>query len=149
MSKEASDYVKENKLDTLTIVGITDFTHSPFASYLDRKIYYPQMHDSGSFTIWSKQRIDQLPFQQLVESVTGMIKQGRSKLLLIKDSAPQISLDGKNYITLEHAMLAPDIQIDLLKSFEPGIVSDEVYYIYLVKKVDPSKVDPEKYFLVQ
>src|SRR6185436_13653322 len=55
-SKVASNYIKQNKLDSLPIVGMTDFTASPLATYLDTKLYYLQMKDTGSFIIWSKQR---------------------------------------------------------------------------------------------
>jgi hypothetical protein len=143
-SKDAADYIRKNKLDTLTIAGITDFTMSPIASYLDKRIFYPQMNDFGSFTIWSKKRIDQLSFQQLIHSVDSLMK-NKTKLLLVKDSAPQITLDGKNFTDLEHGMIAKDVQIDLLMRFEPGTVSDEKYFIYEVQKVDSSKVDFRKY----
>ncbi len=146
-SKDAADYIRKNKLDTLTIAGITDFTISPIASYLDKKIFYPQVNDFGSFTIWSKKRIDQLSFQQLIHSVDSLMR-NKTKLLLVKDSAPQITLDGKNFADLEHGMIAKDLQIDLLTRFEPGTVSDEKYYIYQVQKVDSSKVDYQKYPLI-
>jgi hypothetical protein len=143
-SKDAADYIRKNKLDTLTMAGITDFTVSPLSSYLDKKIYYPQMNDFGSFTIWSKKRIVQFSFQQLILSIDSLVKK-KTKILLVKDSAPQFTRDGKNFKLLEHGMIAKDLQIDLLMTFEPGIVNDEKYYIYQVQKVDSSKVDLEKY----
>jgi hypothetical protein len=146
-SKEAANYIRENKLDTLPMAGITDFTISPIASYLDKKIYYPQMNDFGSFTVWSKKRIDQLSFQQLIHLIDSMMRD-KTKLLLVKDSAPQITLDGKNFSDLEHGMIAKDVQVDLLKRFEPGVVSDEKYFIYQVQKVDSTKVDFQKYPLI-
>jgi len=146
-SKDAVNYIKTNKLDTLTIAGITDFTTSPIASYLDKKIFYPQMSEFGSFTIWNKQRINQLSFQQLIHSIDSMMRT-RTKLLLVKDSAPQITFDGKNFFDLEHGMIAKDVQVDLLKKFDSGVVNDEKYYIYMVQKVDSTKVDPLKYPLI-
>ncbi|MDP9229232.1 MAG: hypothetical protein M3O67_01010, partial [Bacteroidota bacterium] len=143
--KDAADYIKENKLDTLPIAGITDFTQSPIATYLDTKIYYLQMNDFGSFTIWNKKRKNQMTFQQMVHSIDSFMRQGRTKILLLKDSAPQVSKDGKNFMPLERGMIAKDLQLDLLKTFEAGIVSDERYYIYMVQKVDSSKVDFNKY----
>ena len=41
-SKEVANYIKENKLDSLPIVGITDFTISPLATYLDKKYFIPR-----------------------------------------------------------------------------------------------------------
>jgi hypothetical protein len=146
-SKEVANYVKENKLDSLPVVGITDFTISPLATYLDKKIFYPQMNDFGSFTIWSKRRKDQMNFQQAVVSLGAFIDKGNQKVLWIKDSAPQVS-DGTNPQDMEKAILRNDLQVDLLKKWGPGIVRDERYFIYLVQKVDPAKVDYSKYIKI-
>lgn len=146
-SKEVANYVKENKLDSLPVVGITDFTISPLATYLDKKIYYPQMNDFGSFTIWSKKRIDQMNFKEAVAALGAFIDKGNQKVLWIKDSAPQVS-DGTNQQDMEKATLRNDLQVDLLKKWGPGIVGDERYFIYLVQKVDPAKVDYSKYIKI-
>ena len=147
-SKEVANYIKENKLDSLPVVGITDFTISPLATYLDKKLFYPQMNEFGSFTIWSKKRKDQMSFQEAVASLGAFIDKGNQKVLWIKDSAPQVSMDGNNQQDMEKAILRNDLQVDLLKKFGPGIVSDERYFIYLVQKVDPAKVDYSKYIKI-
>ncbi len=147
-SKEVANYIKENKLDSLPIVGITDFTISPLATYLDKKIYYPQMNDFGSFTIWSKKRKDQMTFNEAVASLGAFIDKRNQKVLWIKDSAPQVSMDGTNQQDMEKAILRNDLQVDLLKKWGPGIVADERYFIYLVQKVDPAKVDFTKYIKI-
>ena len=147
-SKEVANYIKENKLDSLPIVGVTDFTISPIATYLDKKIYYPQMNDFGSFTIWSTKRKDQMTFNETVASLGAFIDKRNQKALWIKDSAPQVSMDGKNQQDMEKAILRNDLQVDLLKKFSPGIVGDERYFIYLVQKVDPAKVDLSKYIKI-
>ena len=143
-SKDAANYIKENKLDTLEIDGATDFVISPLATYLNKKIYYPQMKDYGSFTIWNKKRITQPGFDNLIESVKFLMKD-KNKILLVKDMPPRVTFDGKNYQDIEHAMFAKDLQVDLIKKFVGGIVSDEQYYIYLVQRTDSSKVDFSKY----
>ena len=148
-SKEVAVYVKENKLDSLPVVGITDFTISPLATYLDTKIFYPQMNDLGSFTIWSKKRKDQMSFQETVASLGAFMDKGRQKVLWIKDTAPQVSMDGKTQQDMEKAILRNDLQVDLLKKFSPGIVADEIYFIYLVQKIDPAKADFSKYINIQ
>lgn len=148
-SKEVAIYIKENKLDSLPVVGITDFTISPLATYLDTKIYYPQMNDSGSFTIWSKKRKDQMSLQETVASMGAFMDKGKQKVLWIKDTAPQVSMDGKSQQDMEKAILRNDLQVDLLKKFSPGIVGDERYFIYLVQKIDPAKADFSKYINIQ
>jgi hypothetical protein len=148
-SKEVATYIKDNKLDSLPVVGITDFIVSPLATYLDTKIFYPQMNDPGSFTIWSKKRKDQMSFKESVASLGAFMDGGNQRALWIKDSAPQVSMDGTNQQDMEKAILRNDLQVDLLKKFSPGIVADERYFIYLVQKVDPAKVDFSKYIKIE
>src|SRR5436190_3883393 len=147
-SKEVGNYIKENKLDSLPVVGITDFTISPLATYLDKKLFYPQMNAFGSFTIWSKRRIDQMNFQESVAALGTFIDKGNPKVLWIKDSAPQVSDGGTNQQDMEKAILRNDLQVDLLKKWGSGIVEDERYFIYLVQKVDPAKIDVSKYIKI-
>jgi hypothetical protein len=145
--KDAADYLLKNKLNDLPIIGITDFVQSPIATYLDKKIYYPQINDFGSFAVWSKKRTDQLTFPDLINAIDSLMSGGRSKLLVVKDSAPQLS-DGQHSYDLEHAMIRKDLQMDLIHFFPAGIVADEKYYIYTVQKVDSTKVDFNKYPLI-
>jgi hypothetical protein len=144
-SKMAVDFVEKNKLDTLPMVGITDFTVSAFSTYLNRPIYFPQMHDYGSFTVWNSRRINNMSFSQMVGSVDSFMDRRYRKILYIKDSAPQLTQDGIHYIDMQRGMITADLQMDLLQSYPPGIVSDEKFYIYTVQRVDSTKVDPNMY----
>ena len=148
-SKEVAIYIKENKLDSLPVVGITDFIASPLATYLDKELYYPQMNDLGSFTIWSKKRKDLMTFGEAIASLGAYVDKGNQRVLWIKDSAPQVSMDGKKQQDMEKAILRNDLQVDLLKKFSPGIVADEIYFIYLVQKIDPAKADFSKYIKIE
>ena len=143
-SKDAAEYIRQNKLDTLPMAGMTDFTASPLSTYLNKKIYYPQMKDFGSFVIWNKKR-SQMTFRQMVDNIDSFMRQGRTKILLTTDMAPQITKDGKNFIPLEQGMITNDLQLILLKTFDGGIVNDEKYYIYTAQRVDSTKVDFNKY----
>jgi len=40
----------------------------------------------------------------------------------------------------QHPLLARDFKIDYLKYFEPGIVTDEQFYLYIVRKKDPTNM---------
>jgi hypothetical protein len=67
----------------------------------------------------------------------------------VKNSAPQVtSTDGKTTVDMTKAILRNDLQVDLINSYKPGIVKDEEYYIYLVQKVDPTKVDYNRYIKI-
>ena len=144
-SKDAANFIHENKLDTLTIAGTTDFLISPLAAYLNTKIFYLQLNDFGSYCEWSNRRKNDFSLKESVASVDSLIHNGRTKLVWVKSSIPQITNDGKKYTNLEHGLIADDIKLDLLKSFNPGIETSEMYYIYLVQKVDPKTDDLKGY----
>ena len=147
-SKDAADFIRNNKLDTLTITGTTDFTLSSIASYLNAKIFYPQMNDFGSFCIWNKHRKNDMSFAEQVESIHTLInKQKSKKLLWIKDNPPFLTLNGRN-APFERGIIGDNIQVDLLRSFETGIVPDEKFSIFLLQVVDTSKIDYSKYPLI-
>ena len=148
-SKQVANYIKQNKIDTLPMAGMTDFVVSPLSSYLDKKIYYLQMADTGSFIIWSNKRKDQMSFEETVAAVGEYMDKGHSRVLWVKNSAPQITLpDGKTTQEMTKAILRNDLQLDLINKFEGGIVGDEEYYIYLVQKVDPTRVDYSQYIKI-
>jgi len=146
--KDAADYILENKLDTLPMAGITDFSVSPVTSYLNKKIYYPQMRDYGTFIIWNGKRQNQMNFEEIVNNIDSFMTRERPRILLIRDRTPQITADGINYLPLEKGMIKSDLQMDLLRSFNAGIVPDEKYFIYTVQRVDSTKVDYSKYPMV-
>jgi hypothetical protein len=148
MSKDAADYIRQNKMDNLTMLGTTDFVLSPIASYLDTMIYFPQMDAFGSYCKWNSKRVNDIPFNKLTQSVNLLMSQGRNKLLMIQSNPIRISPYGKNYIDLQKALLRKDVQLDLLTQFEGSIQDDEHYFLYLVQKVDSTKVDPQKYPLI-
>lgn len=148
-SRQVANYIKQNKIDTLPIFGITDFTISPLSSYLDKKIYYPQMSDTGSFIIWSKKRKDNMDYKETVAALGAYVDNGHPRVLWIKNSAPQVtSSDGKTSQDMIKAILRNDLQVDLINRFPPGILNDEQYFIYLVQKVDPTKVDYNRYIKI-
>jgi len=89
-----------------------------------------------------------MSFQEAVASLAAFVDKGKQRVLWIKDSAPQVSMDGTNQQDMEKAILRNDLQVDLLKKFSPGIVGDERYFIYLVQKVDPAKVDFSRYIKI-
>ena len=148
VSKDAADYIMENKLDTLTIVGSTDFTIASISAYVGKTIYYPQMADYGSYVIWNKKRKNDFTIPQLDSSINLLVNEGKTKLLLILTNAPQFSTDGKTNQRLVHGLFAKNIKADLIKSFEGGIVADEKFFIYIVQKIDPAKENLSQYTIL-
>lgn len=90
-----------------------------------------------------------MTFGETVAALGAYMDKGRGRVLWIKDSAPQVSMDGQNQQDMQKAILRNDLQVDLLRKFDAGIVKDEKYYIYLVQKVDPARVDYSKYIKIE
>jgi len=140
VSKDVAEFIHENKLDTLTIAGVKNTITSPLAAYLDTKIFYPQMNDFGSFCVYNKNFKEFLPMPEIVKSISNIMTKDRKKLLLVFSFQLEASSGGgKTNVKIEHGMLAPDIKIGLIKSFESGVVYDEKYYLYLAQKTDGMK----------
>ncbi|HEY9701304.1 MAG TPA: hypothetical protein V6C58_02605, partial [Allocoleopsis sp.] len=50
-SKAAANYILEQKLDKMFIVGSRDFAVSPICGYIKRQIYYPEIKRISSFAL--------------------------------------------------------------------------------------------------
>ncbi len=140
-SKDAADYIKENKLDTLTIAGMNHYIVSPLAAYLDTKIFYPQRNSFGSFTIFDKQFKWTLTGEEMSNALEGLMTNGRKKILLVLSYEWMATNNGgQSYVKVERLIMHKDLQVDLLKTIDAGIVSDEQYYIYQIVKMDTAGV---------
>ena len=89
-----------------------------------------------------------MSFEESISELGAYINRGNPRVLWVKNSAPQVSMDGKNNQDMERAILLDDLQVDLLQKVDGGIVNDEKYYIYLVQKVDPARIDNSKYIRI-
>lgn len=123
-SKNVADYIEENNLNNLTIVGSEDTWISPLSALLDKQIYYPEISDFGTFVILNyqwKSRVDNPKQEDILQQVARLIKQGEKKILLILNKELE-----KQFAELE---------ITPLIFFETSMVpKEEQYYLYLVKK---------------
>lgn len=148
-SEDVANYLKQNKIDSLPIVGMIDFAVSPLSTYLDKKIYYLQMADTGSFIIWSKKRKDEISFEEALTSIGSYIDNGHRQVVWVRSvSLKVVASDNQGTQNMTKAILRNDLQLDLLSQFSSGIVNDEQYYVYMLQKVDPSKIDYNKYIKI-
>ena len=90
-----------------------------------------------------------MSYPDMVTALGEYVDKGHPRVLWIKNSAPQVTMpDGKTSMDMTKAIIRKDLQVDLINKFAPGIVRDEQYYIYLVQKVDPARVDYTKYIKI-
>ena len=119
-SRDTSNYIKHHKLENYTIVGSEDFAISPISGYLGKKIYYPEIKDYGSYVLFNGHRkiVDDL---EVVKQATDLIKNKQDKILLIlnHDIEPNTKKD--------------DITIEPIEKFNNSLISNEQYYLYLIK----------------
>jgi hypothetical protein len=133
--KEAADFIRESKLDTVPIFAAHDFLMSPIAAELDRQLYYPEQGALGSFTIWDKHRIGFYNLNQVDKWLKEKQAQGAKKMLLVLDTQPPVIVPGKKKQgPLTEGMFTPTLHLQLIRTVQGGIVDDEHYFIYLVEE---------------
>jgi len=147
-SKEVADFIRQEKLETLDIAGMTDFTISPLATYLNKKIFYLQSLEWGSFTRWNKQRRNVLKWREVLDAL-AVSMQGRTRMLLVMSQPVKITTDGKTYKPIDRYRIAENRKVDFLRFFPAQIVHDEKYYLYLAQTVDPAKENLKDYPLLR
>lgn len=133
-SKEAAEFIREQKLDTLPIMGTIDFAVSPFAALLNKPIYYPERKDSGTFIIWDGKRKIPHDFGQIIPGIEKVLSGNHNRMVLITNYKISYEEAGEE-ILLEHDFITDSIRLDVLKRYENSMVSDEAYSIYVCEKI--------------
>jgi len=119
-SREAARFMQSQKLDKMFIVGSRDAFVSPLCGYLNRKIYYPERAGIGSFVLFNSQRRE-LNSVAILEQVSQIIKEKQINVLLV--------------LSRELDTSRADIQVSPLSKFTKSFITDERYYLYLVKSI--------------
>jgi hypothetical protein len=133
-SRAAAQYIKNNNLDQLPIVGSTDYIVSPLAGLLSRQIFYPERGEEGTYILWDKKRKNISEMQEIASCLPKAIQQGHGKAVLVLDQALKI-IENNEEIPVKESTLAPDIRITFQAQFASEcIVGDETYYIYIAQK---------------
>lgn len=129
-SRVTAQYIKEQQLDTEMIMGNPDTAMTSISGYLDKKIYYPEIQNFGSFAQWSTRRdvtLDDV-FREAMQLLSPLNNsQETQRLLLILNQ----NLEDSTVIIYEQNNL---IEIEFIKKFEQSWHSGERYYLYWVKQ---------------
>ncbi|MEC4868855.1 MAG: hypothetical protein SAJ11_22505, partial [Jaaginema sp. PMC 1078.18] len=119
-SRATAEYISQQGLNDLFIVGSQDVIMSPISGYLRRKIYYPESQALGSFVLFTNRRQEVNP-EEVLRQVGELLKIHDSILLIL------------NY-PLE---LSPtNLKIEFLAKFQKGLIYDEKYHLYRVESSD-------------
>ena len=135
-SEQASAFIKENNLQDLEIIGSRDYVISPLASQLDKKIFYAERKEPGSFIIYDQLRTNIWSFSEVQETIIQKWNNEHKSILLVKDFPILMTFqDTGESIPWEDAPLTESLNMKLLKTIDAGIVEDERYYIYLIEGI--------------
>jgi hypothetical protein len=137
-SHQAADFIRDHQLDKYEMIGSVDYVISPLVSQLGRKILYAERKEYGSFIIYDQKRTNIWSFSAVQDYIREMVTRGNNRIILLKSSQIMRTYDdtGESEPWIE-GMLDDSLAMKLITTIEPGIVEDEIYYIYSVDKVQP------------
>ncbi|GAX34597.1 hypothetical protein [Nodularia sp. NIES-3585] len=121
-SHATAQYIQKFQFKDKFIVASRDANMAALSGYLNRKFYYPERQEMGSFTLFKAGRkgVEQ---PEILQQITTLLtnQPDNSKILLI--------LNKKLNVNRE------DLKIVPLKNFDKAWVDDERFYLYWVDKV--------------
>ncbi|MGF1989058.1 MAG: hypothetical protein RMY62_014465 [Nostoc sp. ZfuVER08] len=121
-SRQTAQYIKKSGLDKEFIVASRDANMAALSGYLNRKFYYPELKQMGSFTLFNKNRQD-VEQTEILNQINSLFQnQGnQNKILLILNKKLNVNSN--------------DLKITWIKDFEKNWIDSERYYLYWVDKV--------------
>ena len=115
--KEVAKFLESKQLDRELIIGSRDYLISPLTGFIDRKIYFIESSEFGSFINWNKRK--DITHQAVLAKVNEIIRQKNTNALLILS----YKLD-----TERPELIINEIYKSNRSIFEPG-----VFYVYFVE----------------
>ncbi len=134
MSTAAAKYVREEQLDTLTIVGAKDANVSPFAAFLRKPIFYPQRNQFGTFIIFDNKRERQVNFEKVLSSIDSLLTPNNQKILVIFNPEAE-NFYKQTMKSIGKERFLNTIELKYLNKFENSMVGSEDYYLYLASRI--------------
>jgi hypothetical protein len=113
--KAVARYIKESRMEDMTMIGEMDYAVSTIAGYLGNRIYYVRGDRLGSFVIWDKARTANVTPENVLQKAKELADQNP---LIILNSPLNEDLLSRYAVTE-------------ISRFENAVVGDEVYYLYL------------------
>lgn len=119
-SRDTAKYIQSQKLEQMFIAGSEDFAISPICAYLNRKVYYPETRQLGSFVLFTRQR-NSLNADEVLERISEKLQEKQQEILLI--------------LNYELNTSRTDLKISFLNKLTHAFIGNEKYYLYIVSKV--------------
>lgn len=110
------------------IIVASNFSSAPaIAAYLDKKIYYPEPGEFGSYCKWNTWPFV-LTSEQFITQVEQQLKVQNSLILVLNQHYYNTSLSSRLSFN------DPGTSSKLLKRFDGALVNNENYYVFLVAR---------------
>ena len=121
-SRETAHYIQKHQLEEEFIVASRDANMAALSGYLNRKFYYPERQDMGSFTLFKEGRneVEQDEILQQVSSILHCQEERERILLILNKKKLSLSRD--------------DLQIFPIQAFENAWTDTETYYLYWAQR---------------
>jgi hypothetical protein len=122
VGRETAQYIKNNNLDQLIIVGQRYAQAAVLSGYLNQQIYYPDTGQFGSFWTIKKKKKD-------IKNIEGLIRGNPNETLLVL-----------TYKLESDSVFPPDIKITELKRFVKPTIEpyEKAFYIYTAQEIAPT-----------
>lgn len=120
-SRATINYINNSHLEHEFIVASRDANMATISGYLNRKLYYPELQQMGSFTLFTQQRKD-VDHQEVLRQVSNLLDQEtkREKILLILHQPLKLT--------------PTNLKIIPLQEFKNSWIDSERFYLYWVQQ---------------
>ncbi|MYF98762.1 hypothetical protein F4212_06440 [Candidatus Poribacteria bacterium] len=119
--KETAEYIKEQNMQDLPMVGDTDFAVSTVVGYLEKdKVYYPKGCRFGSFVRWDNLRTHGVVNEGIIIDAKMLSRRYSQDVLIILNRTFSDELIEK-------------YQLTQLESFTGSTIGSEGFHLYLLK----------------
>jgi hypothetical protein len=126
-SLKVANYVQQNHYENGLII-MSSFTAGPaISAYLDKKLYYPEYHNYGSYGLWNTS-----PWivsrEELLKQIYALKKYKQALLILNQKKINQLEILNSKDLIIDN----DQIRIKYLQTFDKGIVGHENFDLFLV-----------------
>jgi hypothetical protein len=142
-SKAAAQYIRDNGLSDLVVVGSEETRIAPLSGYLGKPIYYPDTARFGSYIDYSKPA-SKISVDQVIKDSWELVRQTRAGVVLVVSRPILVIGDDESRVPLKEAriradgaltplseaILPPSGSIKSLAHYRGAV--DEDYYMYLI-----------------
>ena len=116
---DVAQFIEKAQLEDSLIVGTSDLKVFPISAWLNKEIYYPEIADFGTFTVWTPQSVSRnsnTTESEIFRQIQKLKKSEHQNLILVTDK--QLEFDN--------------LSLNLINSFQKPSLIGETFFVYTV-----------------